>query len=241
MIKYENSESYINDEEGLNKVNSEMQYEYCRSNSIKGKVDEDSERDKELKYSKHRLLIIEAIIKLCRNVKLLRKICIEIDMMIKKFNKNGELNCFEGKDYVFEIFEDWISGKRYWDIEKYPDIGKQIRFIVKSKIINDVKKKSNLPKEKYIYGNCNDIPEVNKLVNYAGEEYEEKESQLKRMEEVISEMSKNDQLLYMEYINGKSPKEIAEYFKIPVSEVKNWHKRILRKLKKNKDYIKQSD
>ena len=239
MAKYENSESYVNDEEGLNIVNSEIQHKYCGNNSITGKGDEDSERNKEVKYNKHKILIMNAIIKLNRNVKLFREICTQVDMKIKAFNTNGELNCFEGKDYVNEIFYEWLSGKRYWNIEEFSDICKQIKFVAKSKIINDVQKKSNLPKERYIYEDCNDIPEVNKVADYAGEEYEEKENQSKRMEEVISKMSEDDRLLYMEYKEGKSQKEIAEYFKIPVSEVKNWHKRIIRELKKHKDYIKQ--
>ena len=232
-------ESYVNDEEELNMVNSETGNEYCGSNSNTSRVDEDSEREKEVKYSKHELLIIEAIIKLCKNVKLFRKICTEVDIMIKAYNPNGELNCFEGKDYVNEIFDEWSSGKRKWNIEKHPDICKQIRLVARSKIINDVKKKSNLPKERYIYEDCNDIPEVNKLADYGGEEYEENES--KRLNKVISKMSEDNQLFYMECMKGKSQKEIAEYFKIPVSEVKNWHKRFLRELKKHKNYIKQSD
>ncbi|MDI5887675.1 hypothetical protein [Flavobacterium yafengii] len=164
----------------------------------------------------------------------------------KKLNKAGfeirsEKDSVDAEHFATLAIEKVFTGVRKWDFEKYPDITHHLIWVVKSLISSHFKSSTRsivkvggpeeLLSDNEDYENYDELTDQEiRLSDIPDEIFIENEFWGK-IEKTFGE-NKDDYVIFSEWLQGCSRKEISKELNIPINEINNSIKRGLRIVKK---------
>ena len=175
----------------------------------------------------------------------IQKLYVIVQELININHLNDGINNITGIDIVNDIACKLLEGKRKWDVEKYPDAFEQILYIAKHSELKNYNKKTKNFKRAGTFDNDDNEDESQDsktplIESISFKQYNDEQKEIDEKNELydktliinkeISKMSTKDQEIFEDFKQDKSYKEIAEHNNISEDKVKNWKKRVDRRL-----------
>lgn len=158
------------------------------------------------------------------------------DCLLDWYLKGNSARHHTAEDVVREIVLKFLSGVYTWDMEKYPDIDINMKIRIKWYILNlktTNKKEFVMPEYNYD-DDGEEIQFLDKNQHLTLEEILQVEEREELRSIIRKEIDDDTEcaLVYMEILNGKQTKDIAEEYKRPPDEINKYKKRLRNKIKK---------
>jgi hypothetical protein len=154
------------------------------------------------------------------------------------------LECFKGKvlavtgvDIVHGLIESMITGRRNWDVEKYPCAYRQLSYYLKSEILNLKSKETKIAESIDIYTERNSEREIQSGTVETGADEKMEVNRIYEMIEGCKKYLKESGSIIQQKIfegmhSGKTNLEIAKETGAEVREIENEKKKLKRKLQR---------
>ena len=182
--------------------------------------------------------IFEEIEKAYKNKSRIKNWLVVADKYLKSYGNDKFERHWKAEDIVMELIRKMLEGKRVWNTEQCPDLNKfmymNIRSIVDSKLKNRKRVLPGKVKVRTRYGDKEtDLVETNHKTE---KDYILQEIEFTEKLESCYEQLLNDEdcaLVFLEWKEDKTSREIAESLGISVGDVERIKKRIRYKIKRS--------